>query len=179
MTCLCCYKVKGELYLDDLLCYCSVILQEAAQSQEYKLFQKIAKTCRFFANTLVHYIKVLKIPCCNHLPLITVFCEIFLFFQQEFKFFLTKYCSSFHQIYLQIIRYAGLVLVKKIIQCRNILMCMMSFSKFPPSLYAPNLPTALSDELNVAALVPLNALLLQLLPLRPFAEVVLQENLCE
>ncbi|XP_042272686.1 uncharacterized protein C1orf112 homolog [Thunnus maccoyii] len=103
-------------------------LQEATQSPEYKLFQKTAKMCRFFANTLVHYIK-------------------------EFKFFLTKYCSCFHQLYIQII------------------------SKFPPSLSAPTLPSTLSEELNVAALVPMDALLIQLLPLRPFAEVVLQQDL--
>ncbi|XP_059197361.1 FIGNL1-interacting regulator of recombination and mitosis [Centropristis striata] len=103
-------------------------LQEATQSPEYKLFQKTAKMCRFFANTLVHYIK-------------------------EFKFFLTKYCSCFHQLYLQII------------------------SKFPPSLCAPTLPSALYEELKAAALVPMDALLLQLLPLRPFAEIVLQQDL--
>ncbi|XP_068563326.1 FIGNL1-interacting regulator of recombination and mitosis [Cebidichthys violaceus] len=103
-------------------------LQEATQSPEYKLFQKTAKMCRFFANTLVHYIK-------------------------EFKFFLTKYCNCYHQLYLQII------------------------SKFPPSLCAPTLPSALSMELNAAALVPMDALLLQLLPLRPFAEFVLQNDL--
>ncbi|XP_022615242.1 uncharacterized protein C1orf112 homolog isoform X2 [Seriola dumerili] len=103
-------------------------LQEATQTPEYKLFQKTAKMCRFFANTLVHYIK-------------------------EFKFFLTKYCSCFHKVYLQII------------------------SKFPPSLCAPTLTMALSEELNAAALVPMDALLLQLLPLRPFAEVVVQQEL--
>ncbi|KAM9357562.1 FIGNL1-interacting regulator of recombination and mitosis [Symphorus nematophorus] len=103
-------------------------LQEATQSPEYKLFQKTAKMCRFFANTLVHYTK-------------------------EFKFFLTKYCRCFHQLYLQII------------------------SKFPPSVCAPTLPPALSEELNAAALVPMDALLLQLLPVRPFTEVVLQQNL--
>ncbi|XP_070688210.1 FIGNL1-interacting regulator of recombination and mitosis [Pempheris klunzingeri] len=103
-------------------------LQEATQSPDYKLFQKTAKMCRFFANTLVHYIK-------------------------EFKYFLTKYCSCFHQLYLQII------------------------SKFPPSLCAPALPSALSEELKAAALVPMDALLLQLVPLRPFAEVVLQQDL--
>ncbi|XP_071343776.1 FIGNL1-interacting regulator of recombination and mitosis isoform X2 [Trachinotus anak] len=103
-------------------------LQEATQNPEYKLFQKTAKMCRFFANTLVHYIK-------------------------EFKFFLTKYCSCFHKLYLQII------------------------SKFPPSLCAPTLTMALSEELNAAALVPMDALLLQLLPLRPFAEIVLQQDL--
>ncbi|KAM6939208.1 FIGNL1-interacting regulator of recombination and mitosis [Lycodopsis pacificus] len=103
-------------------------LQEATQSPEYKLFQKTAKMCRFFANTLVHYIK-------------------------EFKFFLTKYCNCYHQLYLQIL------------------------SNFPPSSCAPTLPSALSVELNAAALVPMDALLLQLLPLRPFAELVLQNDL--
>nr|XP_020503268.1 uncharacterized protein C1orf112 homolog [Labrus bergylta]XP_020503269.1 uncharacterized protein C1orf112 homolog [Labrus bergylta] len=102
-------------------------LQEATQSPEFKLFQKTAKMCRFFANTLVHYLK-------------------------EFKCFLTKFCSFFHQLYLQII------------------------SKFPPSLCAPTLPMALSEELNAAAMVPMDALLLQLLPLRPFAEVVLLKD---
>ncbi|KAK1897641.1 putative protein C1orf112 like [Dissostichus eleginoides] len=103
-------------------------LQESTQSPEYKLFQKTAKMCRFFANTLVHYIK-------------------------EFKCFLTKYCNDFHQLYLQIM------------------------SKFPPSLCAPSLPPALSGELHAAAMVPIDAFLLQLLPLRPFAEIVLQQDL--
>ncbi|XP_041862245.1 uncharacterized protein C1orf112 homolog [Melanotaenia boesemani] len=103
-------------------------LQESKQSPEYKLFQKTAKMCRFFANTLVHYIK-------------------------EFKFFLTKYCRNFHQLYLKIA------------------------SKLPPSLGAPALPTDLSGELNAAARVPMDAFLLQLLPLRPFAEAVLQHDL--
>ncbi|XP_029355907.1 FIGNL1-interacting regulator of recombination and mitosis isoform X2 [Echeneis naucrates] len=103
-------------------------LQEATQNPEYKLFLKTAKMCRFFANTLVHYIK-------------------------EFKFFLTKYCSCFHQLYLRVI------------------------SKFPPSLCAPTLTRALCEELNAAALVPMDALLLQLLPLRAFAEVALQQDL--
>ncbi|XP_047442468.1 uncharacterized protein C1orf112 homolog isoform X2 [Mugil cephalus] len=98
-------------------------LQEATQSPEYKLFQKTAKMCRFFANTLVHYIK-------------------------EFKFFLTNCCSCFHQLYLQIM-----------------------------SLSAPALPVALSEELNAAALVPMDAFLIQLLALRPFAEVVLRQDL--
>ncbi|XP_034035704.1 uncharacterized protein C1orf112 homolog isoform X2 [Thalassophryne amazonica] len=101
--------------------------QETAQTPEYKLFQKTAKMCRFFGNTLVHYIK-------------------------EFKCFLAKYCSCFHQLYLQVI------------------------SKFPPSFSSPKLPATLSEELNVAALVPMDALLSQLLPLRPFAEVVLQQD---
>ncbi|CAN9500482.1 unnamed protein product [Ophioblennius macclurei] len=115
-----CVELAGQIQ--------SAGLQETPQSPEYKLFQKTAKMCRFFANTLVHYIK-------------------------EFKFFLTKYCGSFHQLYLQII------------------------STFPPSLSAPALPTALCEELNTAARVPMDAFLLQLLPLRPFAEAVLQQEL--
>ncbi|KAK7888936.1 hypothetical protein WMY93_024496 [Mugilogobius chulae] len=103
-------------------------LQETAQTAEQKLFQKSAKMCRFFGNTLVHYIK-------------------------DFGIFMTKYCHCFYQHYLQIL------------------------SKFPPSLGAPLLPPALSEELNVAARIPLDALLFQLLPLRAFAEVVLQPDL--
>ncbi|CAG5861522.1 unnamed protein product [Menidia menidia] len=106
----------------------STDLQESNERPEYKLFQKTAKMCRFFANTLVHYIK-------------------------EFKFFLTKCCSNFHMLYLQII------------------------NKFPPSLDASSLPVALAGELNAAALVPMDAFLLQLLPLRSFAEVVLQQDM--
>lgn len=56
-------------------------------------------------------------------------------------------------------------------------MWLVSFSKFPPSLCTPELPIALSQELNAAALVPMDAFLLQLLPLRPFAEAVLQKDL--
>lgn len=56
---------------------------------------------------------------------------------------------------------------------------LMSFSKFPPSLSAPTLPSALSEELSAAALVPMGALLLQLLAVRPFAEFVLQNDLRE
>uniref|UniRef100_A0A6Q2ZBE7 Uncharacterized protein n=1 Tax=Esox lucius TaxID=8010 RepID=A0A6Q2ZBE7_ESOLU len=96
-------------------------LKHPTTSPEYKLFQKTTKMCRFFANTLVHYIK-------------------------EFKAFLPKSCSRFHQLYLQIV------------------------SKFPPSLCAPLLPTPLFEELNGAALVPMDALLSQLLLLRSFAE---------
>lgn len=58
-----------------------------------------------------------------------------------------------------------------------ITMWLMSFSKFPPSLCTPELPIALSQELNAAALVPMDAFLLQVLPLRPFAEAVLQQDL--
>uniref|UniRef100_A0A3P9AHG8 Uncharacterized protein n=3 Tax=Esox lucius TaxID=8010 RepID=A0A3P9AHG8_ESOLU len=103
-------------------------LKHPTTSPEYKLFQKTTKMCRFFANTLVHYIK-------------------------EFKAFLPKSCSRFHQLYLQIV------------------------SKFPPSLCAPLLPTPLFEELNGAALVPMDALLSQLLLLRSFAEAVL--NPCQ
>ncbi|XP_056459753.1 uncharacterized protein C1orf112 homolog [Gadus chalcogrammus] len=123
---------------DNLLAYFSTCLelgdqirhiavQEMTQCAEYKLFQKNMKMCRFFANTLVHYIK-------------------------EFSSFLSKYCCRFHQLYLQIT------------------------SMFPPSLCAPSLHPPLSEELSVAALLPMEALLIQLLPLRPFAEAVLGKN---
>lgn len=52
----------------------------------------------------------------------------------------------------------------------------MSCSKFPPSLHATALPSGLSEELKAAALVPMDALLLHLLPLRTFAEAVLQQD---
>lgn len=54
-----------------------------------------------------------------------------------------------------------------------------SCSKFPPSLCAPALPAALSGELSAAAAVPMDAFLLQLLPLGQFADVVLQVDLRE
>ncbi|KAL1022891.1 hypothetical protein UPYG_G00033820 [Umbra pygmaea] len=101
--------------------------QQLANSSDYKLFQRTTKMCRFFANTLVHYIK-------------------------EFKAFLSKSCSRFHQLYLQTV------------------------SKFPPSLLAPMLPSPLAEELSGAVLVPMDALLTQLLPLRSFAEAALKSS---
>lgn len=102
-------------------------LQEAVHSPEYKLFQKATKMCRFFANTLVHYTK-------------------------EFKVFLSKSCSRFHQLYLQI------------------------NSKFLPSLCAPSVPPTLSEELRVAVLVPIDAMLTQMMSFQPFAESVLNPD---
>ncbi|KAG5850576.1 hypothetical protein ANANG_G00083930 [Anguilla anguilla] len=52
--------------------------QENVQCPEFKLFQKTTKMCRFFANTLVHYVK-------------------------EFTAFLAKSCGYFHHVYLQIL----------------------------------------------------------------------------
>ncbi|KAL7887926.1 hypothetical protein AOLI_G00029000 [Acnodon oligacanthus] len=98
--------------------------KEAVQCAEYKLFQKTTKMSRFFANTLVHYIK-------------------------EFKPFLSKSCAHFYQLCLQVL------------------------SKFPPSFTAPSVPPGLGEELRAAVLVPMDAVLTQLLPLRPFAECVL------
>ncbi|XP_041696583.1 uncharacterized protein C1orf112 homolog isoform X1 [Coregonus clupeaformis] len=113
-----CLELAGQI---------SQVGPQVAHSPEYKLFQKTTKMCRFFANTLVHYIK-------------------------EFKAFLSKSCRRFHQLYLQIV------------------------SKFPPSLCSPVLPSPLSEELSGAALVPMDALLSQLLPLRSFAESVLNPS---
>lgn len=51
-----------------------VVYKEATQSPDYKLFQKTAKMCRFFANTLIHYIKVLKHNCLH-----TDLCNFFIY----------------------------------------------------------------------------------------------------
>ncbi|XP_053531761.1 uncharacterized protein C1orf112 homolog isoform X3 [Ictalurus punctatus] len=99
-------------------------LKEIKQCPEYKVFQKTTKMCRFFANTLVHYIK-------------------------EFNPFLSKFCSRFHQLYLQVL------------------------SKFPPCALAPSAPVALLEELSGVVLVPMDAMLTQLLSTRSFVECVL------
>ncbi|XP_053469615.1 uncharacterized protein C1orf112 homolog isoform X3 [Ictalurus furcatus] len=99
-------------------------LKEIKQCPEYKVFQKTTKMCRFFANTLVHYIK-------------------------EFNPFLSKFCSCFHQLYLQVL------------------------SKFPPCALAPSAPVALLEELSGVVLVPMDAMLTQLLSTRSFVECVL------
>ncbi|XP_026878253.2 uncharacterized protein C1orf112 homolog isoform X2 [Electrophorus electricus] len=52
--------------------------QEIVHCPEYRLFQKTTKMCRFFTNTLVHYIK-------------------------EFKPFLSQSCGHFYQLYLQVL----------------------------------------------------------------------------
>ncbi|KAF5890761.1 N-alpha-acetyltransferase 15, NatA auxiliary subunit, partial [Clarias magur] len=97
------------------------------QCPEYKVFQKTMKMCRFFANTLVHYIK-------------------------EFNPFLSKFCSHFYQLYLQVL------------------------SKFPPCPSAPSVPVGLGEELSSGILVPMDAMLAQLLPMRSFVECVLSTN---
>lgn len=53
----------------------------------------------------------------------------------------------------------------------------MFVSKFPPSSSSPLLPPGLSEELNVVARIPLDALLFQLMPIRAFAEAVLNPDL--
>lgn len=95
--------------------------KESTQSLEYKLFQKTAKMCRFFANTLVHYLKV-QFLCLSHLFFFfsaqlkwpELMFHHALLFAQEFKFFLTKRCSCLHQLYLQVIRYTWFVCRVKI-----------------------------------------------------------------
>uniref|UniRef100_A0A671P4F8 14 kDa phosphohistidine phosphatase-like n=1 Tax=Sinocyclocheilus anshuiensis TaxID=1608454 RepID=A0A671P4F8_9TELE len=47
---------------------------------------------------------------------------------------------------------------------------------FPPSVCAPSVPSALSEELRVAVLVPMHAMLTQLLSFQPFAESVLDPD---
>ncbi|XP_037023267.2 uncharacterized protein C1orf112 homolog isoform X2 [Artibeus jamaicensis] len=69
---------------EDTLCSFQACLQLAEQSAQagaqdsadYKLFQKTLKLCRFFVNSLLHYIK-------------------------EFLPFLSDSCSALHQLYLQ------------------------------------------------------------------------------
>ncbi|XP_058234953.1 FIGNL1-interacting regulator of recombination and mitosis [Hemibagrus wyckioides] len=99
-------------------------LKEIVQCPGYKAFQKTTKMCRFFANTLVHYIK-------------------------EFNPFLSKFCSHFHRLYLQVL------------------------SKFPPCASALSVPVGVAEELSHVVLIPMDAMLTQLLPMRPFAECVL------
>ncbi|XP_062857293.1 FIGNL1-interacting regulator of recombination and mitosis isoform X2 [Trichomycterus rosablanca] len=53
-------------------------IQEVANCPEYKVFQKTTKMCRFFTNTLVHYLK-------------------------EFKPFLSNFSTCFYQLYLKLI----------------------------------------------------------------------------
>lgn len=50
-------------------------------------------------------------------------------------------------------------------------------SKFPPSLYAPEILEAHQDEISRVFLVALDPLITQLLPFSPFMEQVLSENL--
>ncbi|KAK3542591.1 hypothetical protein QTP86_031293 [Hemibagrus guttatus] len=99
-------------------------LKEMVQCPGYKAFQKTIKMCRFFANTLVHYIK-------------------------EFNPFLSKFCSHFHRLYLQVL------------------------SKFSPCASALSVPVGLVEELSHVVLIPMDAMLTQLLPMRSFVECVL------
>ncbi|XP_042633865.1 uncharacterized protein C1orf112 homolog isoform X3 [Cyprinus carpio] len=80
------------------------------------------------------------------------FANTLVHYTKEFKAFLAKSCRRFHQLYLQI------------------------HSKFPPSVCAPSVPSALSEELRVAVLVPMDAMLTQLLSFQPFAESVLDPD---
>lgn len=50
-------------------------------------------------------------------------------------------------------------------------------SKFPPSLYAPEILEIHQDEISQVFLVALDPLITQLLPFSPFMERVLSENL--
>lgn len=49
-------------------------------------------------------------------------------------------------------------------------------SKFPPSVFALSVPPALIEDLRVAVLVPVDAMLIQLLSFHPFAESVLDPD---
>ncbi|XP_039586145.1 uncharacterized protein C1orf112 homolog isoform X3 [Passer montanus] len=74
-------------------------------------------------------------------------------YTKEFRACLSDSCSQLHQLFLQI------------------------YSKFPPSLYAPEILEAHQDEISQVFLVALDPLITQLLPFSPFMEQVLSENL--
>ncbi|XP_030351512.1 uncharacterized protein C1orf112 homolog isoform X3 [Strigops habroptila] len=74
-------------------------------------------------------------------------------YTKEFLSFFSDSCSRLHQLFLQI------------------------YSKFPPSLYAPEISEVHRDEISRVFLVALDPLISQLLPFRPFMEHVLSEKL--
>ncbi|XP_040465927.1 uncharacterized protein C1orf112 homolog isoform X1 [Falco naumanni] len=74
-------------------------------------------------------------------------------YTKEFLSFFSDLCSQLHQLFLQI------------------------YSKFPPSLYAPNILEVHRDEISRVFLVALDPLINQLLPFSPFMEQVLSEKL--
>ncbi|XP_074402532.1 FIGNL1-interacting regulator of recombination and mitosis isoform X2 [Zonotrichia albicollis] len=74
-------------------------------------------------------------------------------YTKEFRVCLSGSCSQLHQLFLQI------------------------YSKFPPSLYAPEILEVHQDEISQVFLVALDPLITQLLPFSPFMEQVLSENL--
>ncbi|XP_056211430.1 uncharacterized protein C1orf112 homolog isoform X1 [Falco biarmicus] len=74
-------------------------------------------------------------------------------YTKEFLSFFSDLCSQLHQLFLQI------------------------YSKFPPSLYAPNILEVHRDEISRVFLVALDPLINQLLPFTPFMEQVLSEKL--
>ncbi|XP_061441358.1 FIGNL1-interacting regulator of recombination and mitosis isoform X4 [Rhineura floridana] len=80
------------------------------------------------------------------------FANSLVLYTKEFTPFLGDSCSQLHQTYLQI------------------------YSKFPPSLYAPEICEAHQDEIARGFLVMLDSLLPQLLSFRPFLEVVLSKT---
>uniref|UniRef100_A0A8C3JNN3 Chromosome 1 open reading frame 112 n=1 Tax=Calidris pygmaea TaxID=425635 RepID=A0A8C3JNN3_9CHAR len=74
-------------------------------------------------------------------------------YTKEFLSFFSDSCSQLHQLFLQI------------------------YSKFPPSLYAPEILEVHRDEISRVFLVALDPLINQLLPFSPFMEQVLSEKL--
>ncbi|KAK2540458.1 hypothetical protein Q9233_001330 [Columba guinea] len=74
-------------------------------------------------------------------------------YTKEFLSFFSDSCSQLHQLFLQI------------------------YSKFPPSLYAPEILEVHRDEISRVFLVALDPLISQLLRFRPFMEQVLNDKL--
>ncbi|KAJ8384494.1 hypothetical protein AAFF_G00204090 [Aldrovandia affinis] len=80
------------------------------------------------------------------------FANTLVHYTKEFRAFLAKSCGRLHHLYLQLL------------------------SKFPPSLWSPVISATHSSELKSVVLVAMDALVAQLLPFRPFTEVVLAEK---
>ncbi|XP_032553135.1 uncharacterized protein C1orf112 homolog [Chiroxiphia lanceolata] len=74
-------------------------------------------------------------------------------YTKEFLAYFSDCCSQLHQLFLQI------------------------YSKFPPSLYAPEILEVHREEISRVFLVALDPLINQLLPFSPFMEQVLSEKL--
>lgn len=69
------------------------------------------------------------------------------------------------------------MLLKMLLRIFNFFFFLSPLSKFPPSLYAPEISEVHRDEISRVFLVTLDPLINQLLPFSPFMEQVLSEKL--
>ncbi|EMP34529.1 hypothetical protein UY3_08359, partial [Chelonia mydas] len=135
-------------------------LSGTQESTDYKLFQKTVKLCRFFANSLVHYIK----DSTPYLSPLSPDCP------DPYPHPTSPHSpvagSGAPQLGAGGVERAGATLL-----------CFRCCRKFPPSLCAPVISEAHQDEIARVFLVALDPLIHQLLPFRPFLEQVLSEKL--